>query len=75
MGCDMSLPDRVPTYADLPVVDDAPPKSAWGVFGRDDQLGTLNFLDPRAATGRRPKRAARRGLTTWTCPCTCRGRR
>ena len=46
MGCDMSLPDRVPTYADLPVVDDAPPKSAWGVFGRDDQLGTLNFLTP-----------------------------
>lgn len=39
----MSLPDRVPTFAELPVVPDAPPHSAWGVFGRDDQLGTLNF--------------------------------
>jgi hypothetical protein len=42
----MSLPDRVPTYAELPVVEGAPPRSAWGLFGRDDQLGTLNFLTP-----------------------------
>ena len=40
----MTLPERVPTYAELPIVPDAPPKSAWGVFGRDDQLGMLNFL-------------------------------
>jgi hypothetical protein len=40
------MPHRVPTYAQLPVVSDAPPRSAWGVFGRDDQLGTLNFLTP-----------------------------
>ncbi len=40
------MPDRVPTYAELPVVEGAPPRSAWGVFGRDDQLGTLNFLTP-----------------------------
>jgi kynurenine formamidase len=39
----MSLPDRVPSYAELPVVAGAPPKSAWGVFGSDDELGTLNF--------------------------------
>jgi len=37
---------RVPRYAELPVSEDAPPSSAWGVFGRDDQLGTLNFLTP-----------------------------
>jgi kynurenine formamidase len=35
---------RLPTYRELPVVKDAPPGSAWGVFGRDDQLGTLNLL-------------------------------
>src|SRR5215470_17456327 len=40
------MPDRVPTYAELPIAADAPPRSAWGVFGRDDQLGTLNFLTP-----------------------------
>src|SRR5579884_2691268 len=42
----MSLPERVPTYAELPVTPDAPPGSAWGVFGRDDALGTLNFQTP-----------------------------
>jgi kynurenine formamidase len=42
----MPLPARVPSYAELPILADAPPRSAWGVFGRDDQLGTLNFLTP-----------------------------
>jgi kynurenine formamidase len=37
-----------PPYRDLP---DAPGKSlpgAWGVFGEDDRLGTLNFVTPAA---------------------------
>jgi kynurenine formamidase len=38
--------NAIPTYDQLPVVADAPPGSAWGVFGRDDQLGSLNFLTP-----------------------------
>lgn len=42
----MTLPARVPSFQELPVVADAPPASAWGVFGREDQLGTLNFLTP-----------------------------
>src|SRR5579859_4623382 len=42
----MTLPERVPSYRDLPIASDAPPASAWGVFGRDDQIGTLNFLTP-----------------------------
>ncbi|MBV8715368.1 MAG: cyclase family protein [Chloroflexi bacterium] len=42
----MPLPSHVPAYAKLPITPDAPPRSAWGVFGRDDQLGTLNFLTP-----------------------------
>jgi kynurenine formamidase len=54
----MTLPERIPTYAELPIHADAPPRSAWGVFGRDDQLGTLNFLTPerRLAAIRRVRR-------------------
>src|SRR5690242_18644485 len=54
----MGLPNRIPAYADLPAVADAPPASAWGVFGRDDQLGTLNFLtaDRRLAAARSVRR-------------------
>jgi kynurenine formamidase len=50
----------VPSYEALPVDPDAPPGSAWGVFGRADQLGSLNFLIPerRAAAAR----LARRGV-------------
>jgi kynurenine formamidase len=41
------------TYAELLERDDGPPGSAWGIFGRDDELGTLNHLTAdvvRAAT-------------------------
>ncbi len=34
----------IPTFDHLPAVKDAPPESAWGVFGPDDELGCLNFL-------------------------------
>jgi kynurenine formamidase len=36
----------LPSYAQLLERVDAPPGSAWGLFGADDQLGTLNFLSP-----------------------------
>ncbi|HEX5086065.1 MAG TPA: cyclase family protein [Blastocatellia bacterium] len=42
----MSLPERLPGFADLPVKPEHPPHSAWGVFGDDDQIGTLNLLTP-----------------------------
>jgi hypothetical protein len=42
----MSLPERLPTFAELPIKPDYPPHSAWGVFGDDDQIGTLNLLTP-----------------------------
>jgi hypothetical protein len=42
----MNLPERLPTFAELPVNPDSPPHSAWGVFGDDDQIGTLNLLTP-----------------------------
>jgi kynurenine formamidase len=38
----------VPTYRELLARADGPPGSSWGVFGPDDQLGTLNFLTERA---------------------------
>jgi kynurenine formamidase len=39
----------VPTYKELLARTDAPPGSSWGLFGADDQLGTLNFLTARTA--------------------------
>lgn len=34
----------LPTYAELAGRDDAPAGSAWGLFGADDQIGTVNLL-------------------------------
>jgi len=50
----------LPRYEQLPIAPDAPPGAAWGVFGRDDQLGTLNFLTPerRVAAAALVKRGA-----------------
>lgn len=42
----MSLPERLPAFDELPIKPDYPPRSAWGVFGDDDQIGTLNLLTP-----------------------------
>jgi kynurenine formamidase len=39
--------DKIPSFDQLPVKEDAPPESSWGVFGDDDQLGCLNFLTPQ----------------------------
>jgi kynurenine formamidase len=36
----------LPNFDQLPVKAGAPPESAWGVFGDDDELGCLNFLTP-----------------------------
>ena len=33
-----------PTFDDLPFKKDGPKGNAWGVWGPDDQLGTLNHL-------------------------------
>lgn len=43
------LPDRpIPRYRDLPTVGDTGEHHSWDVFGREDELGTLNFLSPAA---------------------------
>lgn len=41
--------NNLPSFSDLPVKPDAPPNSAWGLFGEDDQLGCLNLLTPERA--------------------------
>jgi hypothetical protein len=38
----------VPAYRELLTRTDGPPGSSWGVFGPDDQLGTLNFITAQA---------------------------
>jgi len=36
--------NNLPPYDQLPVKEGAPQGSAWGLFGDDDQLGTINLL-------------------------------
>lgn len=49
----------MPTYDELAAAD--PPGSSWGVFGRGDQLGTINFLTSgRVAEAARLVRHGRR---------------
>ncbi|HVW40015.1 MAG TPA: cyclase family protein [Amycolatopsis sp.] len=42
----MSHHERIPAYDELPVCRTAPPRSSWGLWGADDQLGCLNLLAP-----------------------------
>jgi kynurenine formamidase len=38
------MPSPIPTYDELPVKSGNPPRSAWGLWGDDDQIGTINWL-------------------------------
>lgn len=38
-------PSGLPSYAELPISEEHPPRSSWGLWGRDDQVGTINLLD------------------------------
>jgi hypothetical protein len=40
------MSDRLPSFDELPVTPGRPPRSAWGLFGDDDQVGMLNLLTP-----------------------------
>ncbi len=40
------IPADLPSYDQLPIREDAPQGAAWGVFGDDDQVGTINLLTP-----------------------------
>ena len=35
---------NLPSYRQLPISPDKPPRSSWGVWGDDDQMGTMNLL-------------------------------
>ena len=35
---------NIPRFSELPLRKDDPPYSAWGLYGDDDELGTLNRL-------------------------------
>lgn len=39
----MSLP-ALPTYRDMLARTDGPPGTSWGIFGAEDELGTLNLV-------------------------------
>lgn len=41
----MTRDAQLPRFDELPVVEGAPKNSAWGVWGPDDQLGSLNLLN------------------------------
>lgn len=45
----MTVPGRmdVPSYDDLPVDPTKPAGSSWGVFGPEDEVGTLNRIGPQ----------------------------
>ena len=38
--------NNLPSYDQLPVKEGAPKRSAWGLFGDEDQLGCLNLITP-----------------------------
>ena len=40
------MSNPIPLYADLPVIEETGEHHSWDVFGRSDELGTLNFLRP-----------------------------
>jgi hypothetical protein len=50
---------RIPTYAELLARTDAPRGSSWGVFGAEDEFGTINFLTPERVA--EAARCVRRG--------------
>ncbi len=56
----MTIPERLPSFDELPVAEGAPPKSAWWLFGRDDQVGMFNLQTPDriAAAARLVQRGA-----------------
>ena len=60
-------PYPLPNYKDLPLELSKPPHSAWGLFGDDDELGTINLLTPeRAASAARLVRTGHVFSLNWS---------
>ena len=53
---------EIPRFADLPLRKGDPPYSAWGLYGHNDELGTLNRLTDElvARTAREEIRSGKR---------------
>ncbi|GKZ38315.1 hypothetical protein AbraIFM66950_010445 [Aspergillus brasiliensis] len=49
-----------PSFSGLPLQKDGPPGNAWGLWGSDDQIGTLNHLTD-AVVARAAKEEIRTG--------------
>ncbi|APG86664.1 hypothetical protein SAMCCGM7_pA0326 (plasmid) [Sinorhizobium americanum CCGM7] len=49
MSSDSSRRERLPSYTELKARSEAPAGSAWGLFGADDQIGTVNLLTEEIA--------------------------
>lgn len=48
----MSANDAIPSFEDLPLIDEGSEEHhAWDVWGRDDQIGSLNRLTPEHVIG------------------------
>lgn len=45
-----TTPVRLPAFKDLPLEPEYPPHAAWGVWGEDDELGTVNNITPETIT-------------------------
>ncbi|KAJ2959823.1 hypothetical protein NQZ79_g4748 [Umbelopsis isabellina] len=43
------MSSKLPDFKDLPIDPKYPAKSAWGLWGDDDSLGTMNLLTPERA--------------------------
>lgn len=40
------MPDHLPRYSELPILDNTGERHAWNVFGTADNLGAINLLGP-----------------------------
>lgn len=57
---------HLPSFDELPIKPTYPPRSAWGIFGEDDQIGTLNLLTPeRVAAAAKLVRAGQVFALNW----------
>jgi hypothetical protein len=45
-GASAVVGHAVPAFRDLPTLDGSAERHAWDVWGRDDQVGALNFIGP-----------------------------
>jgi kynurenine formamidase len=62
----MPLPEKLPSFDELPISPDKPARSAWGVFGEDDQIGTINLLTPeRVASAAKLVRSGKVFALNW----------